>query len=464
MYKNKTKKNKEKINTYFKDAIKYFQECKNINSLLGINQIKIIYSLIMISKCHVQLNDYKNAMTSINEALSLYFEFSQTFKEYHSKNYNPKVMLFVESNIFHYILFTISRICTTFNKPCASNWINFRIFETSPFLLSNVHYHAGISLHTFLDKNKTRMNKFDQNFYKNAKMMKAYDKTKKYYGKISSRLYNKNVNQNSNKRMTTDKIGESHYTSSNFTSTITESVTDRSKISSNLKKEMVTSKVSTAFHNRNRKLNKTVTFCISEKILEKIDGQEFKDVLIKYFEKYFVMNENDKFSFIKFSDNGKKTAFFKPEPLNYFLLKFQKAKGTFEFTDSFTTNTSTIFAELYNILDSILKNYTNTEETDNIIMIFMESEDIRFSSVEDCLSIVDDLNKKNASLYFFSYDENIKEEKVNNIQSFLNGLTEGYFYHIKSYQQLKQIFINISTVKSQSNFFGFDYDIFEEAI
>ena len=97
-------------------------------------------------------------------------------------------------------------------------------------------------------------------------------------------------------------------------------------------------------------------------------------------------------------------------------------------------------------------------------MIFMESEDIRFSSVEDCLSIVDDLNKKNASLYFFSYDENIKEEKVNNIQSILSGLTEGYFYHIKSYQQLKQICINISKVKSQSNFFGFDYDLFEEAI
>jgi len=97
--KNKSKNNKDKINNYFKDAIKYFQECKNINSLLGINQIKIIYSLIMISKCYVHLNDYKNAIANINEALSLYFEFSQTFKDFHSKIYNPKVMLFVESNI-----------------------------------------------------------------------------------------------------------------------------------------------------------------------------------------------------------------------------------------------------------------------------------------------------------------------------------------------------------------------------
>ena len=460
--KNKSKNNKDKINNYFKDAIKYFQECKNINSLLGINKIKIIYSLIMISKCYVHLNDYKNAIANINEALSLYFEFSQTFKDFHSKIYNPKVMLFVESNIFHYILFTISRICTSFNKPCASNWINLKIFQTSPFILSNIHYHAAISLHTFFDKNRTRMNKYDPNFYKNAKLLKEFEKIKKYFGKIVSRT-NKKTESNTNKTMTSEKMDESHYTSSNRSPTVTESVTDRSRLSSNLKREMITSKVSAAFQ-RNRRLNKVVTFCMSEKILEKLNGQEFKDVLIKYFQKYFVMNEFDKFSFIQFADNGKKTAFFKPEPLNYFLMKFQKTKGTFEMTDSFSTTTSSIFVELYNILDSIIKNYSQIEESDNIIIIFMDSEDIRFSSIDDCLNIVDDLNKKNASLYFCTYDTKIMEEKVNNVQSFLNGLIEGNFYQIKNYQQIKQIFMNISTVKSQSNFFSFDYDVFEMSI
>ena len=418
----------------------------------------------MISKCYVQLNDYKNAIENINEALSLYFEFSQTFKEYHSKNYNPKVMLFVESNIFHYILFTISRICITFNKQCASNWIILKLFETSPFLLSNIHYPAGMSLYNFFDKNKTKMNKYDPNFYKKAKTLKEFDKIKKYYAKIISRIYNKNAT-NTYKSTNTEKIGESIYTSSNRTPTITESVTDKSKMSSNLKKDMTTSRVSTAFHNRNRKLYKIVTFCISEKILEKVNGQEFKDVLIKYIQKYFVINDNDKFSFVQFADNGKKTVFFKPEILNNFLLKFQKTKGTFEVTESFsTTTTSSVFAELYNIFDSILKNYTQAEDSDNIILIFMDSEDIRFSSIEDCLNIVEDLNKKNASVYFFTYDENIKEKKVNNIQSFLNGLIEGNFYRIKNYQQIKQIFINISTIKNQSSFFSFDYDNFETAL
>ena len=101
---------------------------------------------------------------------------------------------------------------------------------------------------------------------------------------------------------------------------------------------------------------------------------------------------------------------------------------------------------------------------DNIIMIFMDSEDIRFSTANDCLNIVEDLNKKNASVYFFSFEPEIKEEKVNNIQSFLNGLIEGYFFHIKNYQQLKQIFINIATVKNQTNFLGYDYQIFDHTL
>ena len=461
--KNKNKKIKEKKMNYFKEAIKYFQECHDINALLGINQIKNIYSLIMISKCYAQLNDYKNGIISINEALSLYFKFSKTFKDYHSKNYNPKVMLFVESNIFHCILFNMSRLCNTFNRPCVSNWIILKIFETSPIIFSNVHYHSGINLINFFDRNKTKMNKYEQNFYKNANLMKEFDKIKKIFVKINSRLYIKN-SSNKNKRSNTKKIGDSDYMTSNKTPTISESVTDRSKISSNLKKENITSRISTAFMNKNRKLNKIITLCLSEKILEKLNGQEFKDVLIKYFQKYFIQNENDKFSFIQFANNGKKTISIKLEPLNNFLLKFQKTKGSFELTDSFKPNKDFIFMELYSILDSIIKNYQQTEETDNIIMIFIYSEDIRFTTVVDCLNIVDDLNKKNASVYFFSFEPEIKEEKVNNIQSFLNVLIEGYFFHIKNYQQLKQIFINISTIKYQTNFFGYDFQIFDHTL
>ena len=69
---------------------------------------------------------------------------------------------------------------------------------------------------------------------------------------------------------------------------------------------MFTSKISTALQNKNKNLNKIITLFLSEKILEKTNRLELKVVIIKFCQKYFIMNENDKFSFIQFANNGKK--------------------------------------------------------------------------------------------------------------------------------------------------------------
>ena len=461
--KNKAKKNKDKKITYFKEAIKCFNECKNINNLLGINQIKIIYSLIMISKCYIHLNDYKHSINTINEALSLFFEFSKSFKDYHSKNYNPKIMLFVENNIFHYILYIIERICYSFNKPFACNWIILKIFETSPFLIGNVHYQSAILIQNYLEKNKLKLNKADSKFLTNTILLKEYEKGKKYFSKIVPRMNIKNINKKhivKNDKSIGDNSNYSYHTK-------IDSKTEKSNFSSTFKKEMVTGKITSSFHYKYKNINKIITLCLSEKILEKVNGLELKDVIIKYFQKYFIMNENDKFSFIQFANNGKKTVYFKMENLDYFLLKIQKAKNTFELADSFVTSSNIPFLELYNILGSIIKNYNTYDDnniTDNIIIMFINSDDIRFTSVSECLNIVKELNKKNTSVFLLSYDDEIKKEKINNIQSFLDGLFEGYFFQIKNYQQLKQIFINISTIKYQSNFFGYDYDCLDNEL
>ena len=206
--------------------------------------------------------------------------------------------------------------------------------------------------------------------------------------------------------------------------------------------------------------NKVITIRLSEKVLKNVNGLELKNIIIKFFQKYFIMNENDKFNFIQFSNNGKKTIHLKMEQLDYFILKIQKTKSSFELTDSFEQNKDLPFMELFNLFDSIIKSYPSQDDmiTDNIIIMFINSDDIRFSSIKECLKIVDELNKKNASLFLLTYDVEIKKQKINNIHSFLNGLFEGYFFQIKSYQQLKQIFVNLSTMKSQSNFFGYDYE------
>ena len=205
---------------------------------------------------------------------------------------------------------------------------------------------------------------------------------------------------------------------------------------------------------------------MSEKIFNKVNGMELKDVIIKYFKKYFVFNEKDKFSFIQFANNGKKTVYFKLEQLDSFLLKIQKAKNSFEMSDTYITNSNVPFMELYNIFDSIIKSYPPNEDnlTDNIIIMFINSDDIRFVSMGECIKTVEDLKKKNTSVFILSYDDEIDPEKINNIHSFLNGFFEGYFFQIKNYQQLKQIFINISNIKYQSNFFGYDFDIFDQTL
>ena len=462
--KNKIKKDKDKRINYFKEAITNFTECKNINLLLGINQIKVIYSLIMISKCYMQLNDYKNSIININEALSLFFELSKSFKDNHSKNYNPKIMLFIENNIFHYILFTMERICYLFSRPYACNWLILKIFETSPFLISNVHYNSGMFIQNYLERNRLKITKSDSKIIKTANISKEYDKAKKYFGKIVSRMNIKNMNINKKSYLNEKMLSETNHSTSYRTKS--EIKTEKSLFSSTFRRDFQTGRVSSSFHFKNKNLSKIITLCLSEKILKKVNGLELKDVIIKYFQKYFAMNENDKFSFIQFANNGKKTVHFKMEQLDYFLLKIQKTKNTFELTDSYVTNSNLPFMELFNIFDSIIKNYPSTEEnhTDNIIIMFINSDDIRFTSMTECINIVEELNRKNTSVFLLSYDNEIKKEKINNIHSFLNGLFEGYFFQIKNYQQIKQIFINISTIKYQSNFFGYDFDSLDHTL
>ena len=460
--KKKLKRDNEKKINYFKEAINYFNQCKNINLMLGINQIKVIYILIMISKCYSQLNDYRQSMNNINEALSLFFELSKTFKDYHAKYYNPRIMIFIENNIFHYILYTISSICNTFNKPNASNWINLKLFETSPFIIGNIHNKSGLMIQSYLEKNKLKLAKSELKYIKEASI-KEIERTKKYFSKLIPRINIKYLNLNKKNLLSEKLISNSSHTTTFKTKS--EDKTSKSNLSTNFKKDYLTGK-SSFLVNLKKNVNKIITLCISEKIFTKINGLELKDVIIKYFQKYFIFNESDKFNFIQFGNNGKKNIYLKMEKLDSFLLKIQKAKNSFEFTKTYETNSNVPFLELYNILDSIIKSYPTNEEnlTDNIIIMLINSEDIRFQSMGDCVKIVDDLKKKNTSLFLLCYDDIIEPNKINNIHSFLNGIFEGFFFQIKNYQQLKEIFANLSTKNYQSNFFKYYYDSFNNCL
>ena len=450
--KDRIKRKKELRNTHLDEAIKYFSECIKINKSFGINQIKIIYSLIMISRCYMSIKEYKNSINNINEALRLFYDFSKKFNHNHSMKYNPKVMLFVEANIFQYIIFTISNICTTFHKTSAANWIIFKLFNTSPFLLSNVHYPAGIILLNFLNKSKINMRRYDKNFLQNENMMKEYNKIKKKLTKTISRMYIKNM---SNKNFIAITKGEN--TKSLNNQTIKDNATSY-KYSSNMNASRYQSIYTVKKY---KSLKKNINICITENIFGKINWEEFKDVIIKYLNKYFTTNEEDTFSYIQFGKNGLKTKLFLSQPLIQFISKLNKVKNNNELNNNYIIkNDSEIILGMFDIFETIISNYQKTGEADNIIIIFINAKDIRFASVSDCLNIVETLNDNNTSVFFFCFDEIIEKQKINNIQSFLNGLVEGYFFQIKNYQQLKEIFVNLSTMKYQTNFFRYDYDFF----
>ena len=419
----------------------------------------------MISKCYLSLRDYKNSIININEALYSYYQFSKTFNENHSTKYNPKVMLFVETNIFQYIFFTMAHISYIFHKHSVNNWIILKIFDTSPFILNNVHYQAGINIINFLERNKTKMNKYNKNFLQNKNWMNEYDKLKKKLIKFFSRLSEKNEKEKNKKEISLITGRDINAKSINSRSINKKTVKENTmsvKFSSNIN----ASKYKSIYNiNRNRRLKKNITICVNENILEKIKWGQFKDIIIKYLNKYFTINEDDKFGYVQSGSNGIITKSFLSLPLNQFIHKFNKIINNIELNPySIVDNESKVFIGIYDIFDSIINNYKKTEENDNIIMFFIDEKDIRFSSVADCLNIVNALNENNTSIFFFSFNKIIDEKKVNNIQSFLNGLIEGYFFQIKNYQQLKEIFVNLSTLKYQISFFKYDYDCFDHNI
>ena len=66
-----------------------------------------------------------------------------------------------------------------------------------------------------------------------------------------------------------------------------------------------------------------------KKTTTNINGEELKDVLIKLFQKCFSNStDEDKFAFIQFSYNGKKTII-KAESFDLFLQKLESNKGGF---------------------------------------------------------------------------------------------------------------------------------------
>ena len=142
--------NKEVGKMKFEESIKYFIECKNISSLLGLDSIRKIFSLIMISKCYLELKNYKESMININEALLIFYDLQNAFKD--KPYFNPKIMIFTENYIFQSIMLSMARTTSVFNKYSQSCWILMKMIETSPLVFNDIHYQSCNLLSNCLNK------------------------------------------------------------------------------------------------------------------------------------------------------------------------------------------------------------------------------------------------------------------------------------------------------------------------
>ena len=142
--------NKEVGKMKFEESIEYFIECKNISSLLGLDSIRKIFSLIMISKCYLELKNYKESMININEALLIFYDLQNAFKD--KPYFNPKIMIFTENYIFQSIMLSMARTTSVFNKYSQSCWILMKMIETSPLVFNDIHYQSCNLLSNCLNK------------------------------------------------------------------------------------------------------------------------------------------------------------------------------------------------------------------------------------------------------------------------------------------------------------------------
>ena len=130
--------------------------------------------------------------------------------------------------------------------------------------------------------------------------------------------------------------------------------------------------------------------------------------------------------------------------------------------DLFQNNKQIQFMELSNLIMNIIKSHKqeNYEDlVDNIIILFINTSDIRFNGQKECVDTINELNNNNYTVIIFTYDFEIDADKIEGIYSFIFGLNDGHFLQIKNYQIIKQVFTNLCIKDSQEKFYNYNYEI-----
>jgi hypothetical protein len=141
--KERLKRCQEEHSALLEHAVGYLQKALSINNTMNFNQIKSIFTLILISKCYYYMDEQLEAANHLKEAL---LKFSDLNKYFFEKNIweqiDPRVMFVTNGIIMEQILFWLARVNEKIGKRQLSSWIYNKLMEISYFRTNDIHRKA----------------------------------------------------------------------------------------------------------------------------------------------------------------------------------------------------------------------------------------------------------------------------------------------------------------------------------
>jgi hypothetical protein len=133
------------------EAVVHLKKALTINSTMNFNQIKSIFTLILIARCSFYSEEYSEATNSLKEALLKFSDLNKYFFDKNlSEQIDPRVMFVTNGIIMEQILFYLARVSEKIGKRQLSGWLYNKLMEISYFKNNEIHRKATNKLYKFL--------------------------------------------------------------------------------------------------------------------------------------------------------------------------------------------------------------------------------------------------------------------------------------------------------------------------
>lgn len=125
----KKKQNDREYKTVLNEAIKNFNDCIKICKSENMNRIKVIMMSIYLSRCYYLRQEYNEAAVKIKDAMIELGNFNISFFDEKCPEFkittkiDPRVMIFINSNILEQIFYHLSKINYKLNKKKLSGLV-----------------------------------------------------------------------------------------------------------------------------------------------------------------------------------------------------------------------------------------------------------------------------------------------------------------------------------------------------